>query len=185
MQVLAVTCKTLHGCFGYETVIRWTLSFSSHDQTFDSFPTSLGSADDLAPSFSKQLKAVEHCRKLWLSNVWTSPRLSSHMQAPLSGCRWTDWTPAPPAPISCVLDPVPHHLRMAVPQEPSSAGASRLPSALNQKSNMLLLLPFQKVFWMLLIYSLVFITKVFWGVDCASCQWLFPILQVSLHTALC
>ena len=60
MQVLAVTCKTLHGCFGYKTVIRWTLSFLSRDQTFDSFPTSLGSADDLAPSFSKQLKAVEH-----------------------------------------------------------------------------------------------------------------------------
>lgn len=132
------------------------LSFSSHDHTFDSFPTSLGSADDLAPSFSKQLKAAEHGRKLWLSNVWTSPHLFSHMQAPLSGCRWADWTPAPPAPISCVLDPVPHHLRMAVPQEPFSAGASSLPSPLNQKSNVLLLLPFQKVFWLLLIYSCVY-----------------------------
>lgn len=79
MQVLAVTSKALHGCYG-------ELSFSSRDQTFDSFPTSPVSADKLAPFFSNKLKAVEHCRQLWLSCVWTSPRLFSHMLAPLSRC---------------------------------------------------------------------------------------------------
>ena len=120
-----------------ETVIRWrTLLFSSHDQTFDSFPTSQVSDDELAPFFSNRLKAVEHCCQLWLSCVRKSPHLLSHLLAPLDADEPTGRQPLP-APISCFWDPVPHHLLMVVPQEPFSEGAFRLPSPLNQKSNVL------------------------------------------------